>query len=49
MSRQPELQKKLRALGIVPGGQDAATVAATFQNDRKMFADAVAAAGIPKP
>lgn len=49
MARQPELQQKLRALGIVPGGQDAAMVAATFENDRKMFADAVAAAGIPKP
>ena len=49
MARQPDFQQKLRALGIVPGGQDAAQVAAVFENDRKMFADAVAAAGIPKP
>jgi tripartite-type tricarboxylate transporter receptor subunit TctC len=49
MMKQPELQQRLRALGIVPGGQDRAEVAEAFKNDRTMFAEAVAAAGIAKP
>jgi tripartite-type tricarboxylate transporter receptor subunit TctC len=49
MASQPQLQQRLRTLGIVPGGQDGAQVAEAFKNDRKMFAEAVAAAGIPKP
>ncbi len=49
MLSQPQLQQRLRALGIVPGGQDRTEVAEAFRNDRKMFADAVSAAGIPKP
>ena len=48
MSSQPELQKRLRDLGIVPGGQDEAKVKAVFKNDRAAFAAAVAAAGITK-
>lgn len=45
----PEMQDRLTKLGIVPGGQSAAEVAATFKKDRESFAAAVAAAGIKKP
>lgn len=48
MTSQPELQKRLRDLGIVPGGQSAAQVKAVFEKDRKSFAAAVAAAEIKK-
>jgi tripartite-type tricarboxylate transporter receptor subunit TctC len=40
---------RLLQLGIVPGGESKEEVAAEFDRDRKAFADAVAAAGIPKP
>jgi len=48
MTSQPELQKRLRDLGIVPGGQSAAQVKAVFEKDRESFAAAVAAAEIKK-
>ncbi len=49
MASQPALQKRLRDLGVVPGGQDAAQVKAVFEKDSESFAAAVAAAGIKKP
>lgn len=49
MVAQPELQKRLRDLGIVPGGQTEAQVKAVFEKDRDGFAAAVAAAEIKKP
>ena len=49
MAGQPELQKRLRELGIVPGGQDEALVKSVFTRDREAFAAAVAAADIKKP
>jgi len=48
MTSQPELQKRLRDLGIVPGGQTEAQVKAVFEKDRESFAAAVAAAEIKK-
>ena len=45
---QPDMQKRMRELGIVPGGQNEAQVKATFANDRDAFAAAVTAAGIKK-
>ena len=48
MSGQPEFQKRLRELGIVPGGQDEALVKAVFKHDQEAFAAAVAAADIKK-
>ncbi len=48
MASQPELQKRLRDLGIVPGGQTEAQVRAVFDHDREAFVAAVAAAGIKK-
>lgn len=48
MVSQPDFQKRLLDLGIVPGGQDAAQVASVFSKDRDAFAAAVAAAGIKK-
>ena len=48
MTSQPELQKRLRDLGIVPGGQTDAQVKAVFEKDRESFAAAVAAAEIKK-
>src|SRR3569832_986072 len=47
--KTPEMQQRLTKLGIIPGGESKEEVAATFAHDRKAFADAVAAAGIPKP
>jgi tripartite-type tricarboxylate transporter receptor subunit TctC len=47
--KTPEVAQRLIKLGIVPGGQSAAEVAATFKADREMFAQAVKAAGIPAP
>ena len=44
-----EMKERLTKLGIVPGGQSAAEVAAAFKKDRESFAEAVAAAGIKKP
>jgi len=48
MTSQPELQKRLRDLGVVPGGQSEAQVKAVFEKDRESFAAAVAAAEIKK-
>ena len=48
MTAQPDLQKRLRDLGIVPGGQSEAEVKAVFDKDRDSFAAAVAAADIKK-
>jgi hypothetical protein len=48
MMAQPDLQKRLRDLGIVPGGQSEAEVKAVFEKDRDSFAAAVAAADIKK-
>ena len=48
MTSQPDLQKRLRDLGIVPGGQTEAQVKAVFEKDRESFAAAVAAAEIKK-
>ena len=49
MVKAPEMLARLIGLGILPGGQTKDQVAAVFQNDRKNFADAVKAAGIPAP
>ena len=48
MTAQPELQKRLRDLGVVSGGQTEAQVKAVFEKDRESFAAAVAAAEIKK-
>lgn len=47
--KSPAIQERLSKLGIVPGGESKEEVAAVFAHDRKAFADAVKAAGIPKP
>ena len=47
--KTPEMQARLTKLGIIPGGESKDEVAKVFAHDRKAFADAVAAAGIPKP
>jgi tripartite-type tricarboxylate transporter receptor subunit TctC len=49
MVKAPEMSARLIGLGILPGGQSKEQVTAAFQNDRKNFADAVKAAGIPAP
>ncbi len=49
MVKAPEMSARLIGLGILPGGQTKEQVAAVFQNDRKNFADAMKAAGIPAP
>jgi tripartite-type tricarboxylate transporter receptor subunit TctC len=49
MVKTPEVAARLTALGILPGGQTKEQVAAVFESDRKNFADAVKAAGIPTP
>jgi tripartite-type tricarboxylate transporter receptor subunit TctC len=49
MVKAPEMSARLINLGILPGGQTKEQVAAVFQSDRKNFADAVKAAGIPPP
>jgi tripartite-type tricarboxylate transporter receptor subunit TctC len=49
MVKAPAMSAKLSGLGILPGGQTKEEVAAVFHNDRKNFAEAVEAAGIPKP
>ena len=49
MTGQPELQKRLRELGIVPGGQSEAQVKSVFEKDRDAFGAAVAAADVKKP
>ncbi len=49
MVKAPEMSARLIGLGILPGGQTKEQVAAVFQSDRKNFADAVKAAGIPPP
>jgi tripartite-type tricarboxylate transporter receptor subunit TctC len=49
LTSQPDFQARLRGMGIVPGGQTREEVAKVFENDRKMFTEAVEAAGIPKP
>ncbi len=47
--KTPEISERLRNLGIVPGGAAKEEVAAVFDHDRKAFAEAVKAAGIPQP
>jgi tripartite-type tricarboxylate transporter receptor subunit TctC len=47
--KSPEVRERLIKLGIVPGGESKEEVAAVFAHDRQAFADAVKAAGIPKP
>ena len=47
--KTPEISERLRNLGIVPGGAAKEEVAAVFAHDRKAFAEAVKAAGIPQP
>jgi tripartite-type tricarboxylate transporter receptor subunit TctC len=47
--KSPEVTKRLTGLGIVPGGMSKEEVARVFEKDRTSFAEAVAAAGIPKP
>ena len=49
MVKEPEMAERLTRLGIIPGGQTKEQVAQVFQSDRKNFADAVKAAGIPAP
>jgi len=49
MVKEPQMAARLSGLGILPGGQTREQVAAAFQNDRKNFADAVRAAGVPAP
>jgi tripartite-type tricarboxylate transporter receptor subunit TctC len=49
MVKAPEMAERLTKLGIIPGGQTKEQVAQVFQSDRKNFADAVKAAGIPAP
>ncbi len=48
LTSQPELQKRLGDLGIVPGGQSEAQVNAVFKSDREAFIAGVAAAEIKK-
>jgi tripartite-type tricarboxylate transporter receptor subunit TctC len=47
--KTPEVSDRLNKLGIIPGGQTKDQVAAAFASDRKNFAEAVKAAGIPAP
>jgi tripartite-type tricarboxylate transporter receptor subunit TctC len=49
LARSPELSQRLSKLGIVPGGLTRDEVAAVFNADREMFAQAVKAAGIAPP
>ena len=49
MVKEPQMSTRLIGLGILPGGQTKEQVAAAFASDRKNFADAVKAAGIPAP
>ena len=49
MVKAPEMAERLTKLGIIAGGQTKEQVAQVFQSDRKNFADAVKAAGIPAP
>ena len=49
MVKEPQMAARLSGLGILPGGQTKEQVATVFQNDRRNFADAVKAAGIPAP
>lgn len=49
MVKTKEMSEKLSSLGILPGGQSEAEVSAAFDNDRRVFADAVKIAGIPAP
>ena len=48
MVAQPELQRRLRDLGIVPGGQAEAEVRSVFERDYELFVAAVAAAEVKK-
>ena len=49
MVNKPEISERLNKLGIIPGGQTKEQVAAVFASDRKNYAEAVKAAGIPAP
>ena len=49
MVKKPEVSERLNKLGIIPGGQTKEQVAAVFASDRKNYAEAVKAAGIPAP
>jgi tripartite-type tricarboxylate transporter receptor subunit TctC len=47
--KTPQMSERLSGLGILPGGQTAEEVKAVFDSDRRNFAEAVKAAGIPAP
>jgi tripartite-type tricarboxylate transporter receptor subunit TctC len=49
MVKKPDVSERLNKLGIIPGGQTKEQVAAVFESDRKNYAEAVRAAGIPAP
>jgi tripartite-type tricarboxylate transporter receptor subunit TctC len=49
MVKKPDVADRLNKLGIIPGGQTKEQVAAVFASDRKNYAEAVKAAGIPAP
>ena len=49
MVKRPEVSERLNKLGIIPGGQTKEQVTAVFASDRKNYAEAVKAAGIPAP
>ena len=49
MVKKPDVSERLNKLGIIPGGQTKEQVAAVFASDRKNYAEAVKAAGIPAP
>jgi tripartite-type tricarboxylate transporter receptor subunit TctC len=49
MVKTNEVSERLNRLGIIPGGQTREQVAAVFASDRKNYAEAVKAAGIPAP
>ncbi len=47
--RSPEIIERLTKLGIVPGGLGRVESEAVFRKDRKSFAAAIKAAGVPAP
>jgi len=49
LAKSPAVSRQLSKLGIVPGGLSKDEVAAVFNADREMFAQAVKAAGIAPP
>ena len=49
MVKTKEMSEKLASLGILPGGQSKEEVTTAFENDRRLFSDAVKVAGIAAP